>query len=355
MSVADWAAAVDAYAAAAELLGLMAPRSLGRPDQEYWLREMSGVAEEAAAACLQAGQLEQAVELWEQCRGVLLGQALDLRSDLDELAQRHPELAAEFSRLRDVINGGHRLGRGAEMPEMTVPQSTPSPADAGQRIRAEIDQRQQHYDAFDQMIKQIRAEPGFSRFLLPPRLSELLPPPGAGPVIVLNASGIRCDAIILRPSGAELVPLPGLTAQDTHDQMEALLSAIEAAHDIGASRGERDAADHRMSELLEWLWDAVTGPVLGHLAITGPPAAGGDWPRLWWCPSGLLTFLPLHAAGHHGTRFDDRPETVTDRAVSSFTPDAAGAAVCPPSVRGRLTRPRRSVAGGRHAAHSGCR
>ena len=76
-------------------------------------------------------------------------------------------------------------------------------------------------------------------------------------MIVLNASGIRCDAIILRPLAVELVPLPGLTAQDIHDQVEALLSAIEAAHDIGASRGERDAAEHRMSELLEWLWDAV--------------------------------------------------------------------------------------------------
>jgi tetratricopeptide (TPR) repeat protein len=317
VSVADWDAALDAYAAAAELLALVAPRSLGRRDQEYWLREMSGLAEQAAAACLQAGQLDRAVELWEQCRGVLLGQALDLRSDLDELAQRHPGLAAEFSRLRDEMDGRHRLARGAAEPEVTPAPALPL-ADAGQRTRAEIDQRRELYDAFDRVIKQIRAEPGFARFLLPPLLSELLPPPGTGPVIVLQASGIRCDAIILRASGAELVPLPRLTAQVVHDQAAAQLSAVDRARDAGP--GGQRLAEQRLAELLGWLWDAVAGPVLGHLAITGPPALGADWPRIWWCPSGLLTFLPLHAAGHHGTRFDDCPETVTDRAVSSFTP-----------------------------------
>jgi tetratricopeptide (TPR) repeat protein len=319
VSVADWDAAVAAYAAAAELLALVAPRSLGRRDQEYWLREMSGLAEQAAAACLQAGQLDRAVELWEQCRGVLLGQALDLRSDLDELAQRHPGLAAEFSRLRDEMDGRHRLARGGAVPEVT-PEPVLPLGDAGQRTRAEIDQRRSLYDAFDRVIKQIRAEPGFSRFLLPPLLSELLPPPDTGPVIVLQASAIRCDAIILRTSGAELVPLPRLTAQEIYDQAAAQLSAVDRARDAGAGPGERDMAEQRLAELLGWLWDAVAAPVLGHLAITGPPAPGGDWPRIWWCPSGLLTFLPLHAAGHHGTRFDDRPETVTDRAVSSFTP-----------------------------------
>ena len=295
----------------------MAPRSLGRRDQEYWLGEMSGLAEQAAAACLQAGRLDRAVELWEQCRGVLLGQALDLRSDLDDLAERHPGLAAEFGRLRDEMNGRPRPARRGTAPELTPALSS---ADAGQRTRAEINQRRELYDAFDQVIRQIRAEAGFSRFLLPPLLSELLPPPGTGPVIVLQASGIRCDAIILQASGAELVPLPRLTAQEVYDRTAAQLSAVERARDPGVGARERALAEQQLAELLGWLWDTVAGPVLGQLAITGSPEPGRDWPRIWWCPSGLLTFLPLHAAGHHGTRFDDSPETVTDRAVSSFTP-----------------------------------
>jgi len=34
----------------------------------------------------------------------------------------------------------------------------------------------------------------------------------------------------------------------------------------------------------------------------------------------LLSFLPLHAAGHHQTRDDVNPATVADRVVSSYTP-----------------------------------
>jgi CHAT domain-containing protein len=41
---------------------------------------------------------------------------------------------------------------------------------------------------------------------------------------------------------------------------------------------------------------------------------------LWWCVSGLLSFLPLHAAGHHHTRADATPATVMDRVISSYTP-----------------------------------
>ncbi len=66
------------------------------------------------------------------------------------------------------------------------------------------------------------------------------------------------------------------------------------------------------------------GFVLEHLFIetadTAPPADDSQWPRLWWCPSGLLSFLPLHAAGDHSTQGHPAPRTVLDRVVSSYTP-----------------------------------
>jgi CHAT domain-containing protein len=75
-----------------------------------------------------------------------------------------------------------------------------------------------------------------------------------------------------------------------------------------------------MARTLGWLWDAVAGPVLDRLGICGPPRDGEPWPRLWWCPSGLLSLLPLHAAGHHDTVSDAAPRTVLDRVVCSTTP-----------------------------------
>ena len=75
-----------------------------------------------------------------------------------------------------------------------------------------------------------------------------------------------------------------------------------------------------MTSQLTWLWDIITGPILDRLGITAAGKSLSAWPRLWWCPSGLLTFLPLHAAGYHDSRFDPVPQTVIDRVVSSYIP-----------------------------------
>src|SRR5262249_39064884 len=77
-----WQEAVAGFEAAIGLLGLLAPRGLTRGDQEHLLDGLDGLGSEAAACCVQAGQPGRAVELFEQGRGVLLGQALDTRTDL---------------------------------------------------------------------------------------------------------------------------------------------------------------------------------------------------------------------------------------------------------------------------------
>jgi CHAT domain-containing protein len=78
--------------------------------------------------------------------------------------------------------------------------------------------------------------------------------------------------------------------------------------------------DRRLTGLLGWLWDVIAAPVLSHLGIDQRLAPGAAGPRLWWCPAGLLSFLPLHAAGHHRTGSDATPLTVLDRAVCSYLP-----------------------------------
>jgi hypothetical protein len=79
-------------------------------------------------------------------------------------------------------------------------------------------------------------------------------------------------------------------------------------------------AEEQLNEVLGWLWEAIAEPVLEYLGILGPPKPGTAWPRLWWCVPGLLSFLPLHAAGRHHTRSEPCPRTVVDRVISSYTP-----------------------------------
>jgi CHAT domain-containing protein len=79
---------------------------------------------------------------------------------------------------------------------------------------------------------------------------------------------------------------------------------------------------------LAWLWDTLTGPVLTALGHTTTPADGRPWPRVWWCPVGILAYLPLHAAGHHHDLADGRahPRAVLDRVVSTYTTTVRGLA-----------------------------
>jgi CHAT domain-containing protein len=46
--------------------------------------------------------------------------------------------------------------------------------------------------------------------------------------------------------------------------------------------------------------------------------SGKARPRIWWCPTGPLSFLPIHGAGTYGA---PHPESVLDYVVSSYTPN----------------------------------
>jgi hypothetical protein len=194
------------------------------------------------------------------------------------------------------------------------------------------------------LVSRVRELPGFADFLQPPRLETLLPAAIGGPVVMLNVGQWRCDAIIVRHTGITACALPGLTSDDASRWAQRYLDVLreqETAadeHDAAlAQRRERQgmagrqavqragrrlteaaaATETMLTELLGWLWDTIAEPVLAELGLVRTPGDGGEWRRVWWCPTGPLTLLPLHAAGHHQ---DTGGRTVVDRAVSSYTP-----------------------------------
>ncbi len=305
-----WPEAMAAFAVTFDLLGLVAPRSLTRSDQEHLLAPLGGLASHAAACCVRAGQADHAVELFEQGRGILLGQALDTRTDLTELAERHPDLAETFTKLRDDLDRAHD-GR------HLVPLAAAAGGAAGlgdEAARREAQRRRQTVRAFDQLIASIRDTPGYSGFLRPLTARDLAAAAKDGPVVIVNPSQFGSHALILTSGGAfEPVPLDDVTPERVEREVTGLLTALEDPY-------RPRATEERLTAVLGWLWDAIAGPVFARLGLTGRPTAGEAWPRLWWCLPGLLSFLPLHAAGHHDTRSAAVPQTVADRVMSSYTP-----------------------------------
>ncbi|EIV92687.1 hypothetical protein FraQA3DRAFT_2296 [Frankia sp. QA3] len=165
-----WEEAVAGFTRAAELVGQLAPRSLDRDDQEHLLAELGNLGADAAVCCIHTGLAERGVELFEAGRGVLLGQALDTRTDLTALAGQHPTLAEAFTRLRDELD---------QADPSIGPGSTLTAGDSNESGR-----RQAAGVAFEAVIDQIRGQAGFERFLRPPLISELHAAADNGSVVI---------------------------------------------------------------------------------------------------------------------------------------------------------------------------
>ncbi|MFD0201092.1 MULTISPECIES: CHAT domain-containing protein [Saccharothrix] len=312
---ADWPSAVEGFSRAAALLPRFAWHGVARGDRERRLDQWDGFASAGAAAALEGGNPELAVELLEQGRSVLWSQALQTRDDTSELRERDPAL---YDRLRSVAAqlagaGDVEAPTGLSPGLPTVP-AVPAvlPADAA---RHEQDRRIRLAEEWDRLLARARALPGLEHLLSVPPLAALRDGLPDGPVVLINVYDVRCDALVVRRDGpVEHIPLPDLSAAETTRRVTAYLRALRV---LGrpAAPGDltRTSAKQTLHVTLEWLWDTVAGPVLDHLGL-----AGGE--RVWWCPTGLLTLLPLHAAGYHDPADTPAGRTVLDRVVSSYAP-----------------------------------
>ncbi|QBI53036.1 CHAT domain protein [Streptomonospora litoralis] len=182
-----------------------------------------------------------------------------------------------------------------------------------------IEDRHRLAREFADTIERIRSLEGFDSFGAVPTPEELIAQAHHGPLVVFTTGREWCDALLVTASGITHLNLIGVTGQIVADTAASFHRA-QATVLHAAGRSERVAAEKRLGTTLEWLWDAVTGPVLHALGYHDEPAEGRPWPRVWWIPDGPLGLLPLHAAGHHSDPAGHGRRTVMDRVVSSYTP-----------------------------------
>lgn len=314
-STGRYGEAVTAFEGVIGLLPRVASRELRREDQEDRLGRWSGgIAANAAACALAAAHEDKALVLLEQGRGVLLSRALDARADLTGLHASDPALAAEFAELRETLDptGDPSAAIGDVLDWDARPDS--SADDRARRARRARTER------WDDLLTRIRARDGLADFATTPDPDRILAQGAHGPVVYLNVSEYRSDAIVVRRHGALTVRLP-VTPRQVTEQTDKLHLALRAVTDL-----DRQQAVH---DVLAWLWDDVVEPVLDAADVTASPP-GAALPRVWWIPTGALALLPIHAAGRHR----DGP-SLLDRAVSSYAPTvrALAAARARPAVR----------------------
>lgn len=308
--------AADLLETAVRLLPEVTPRELQRDDQQHALGPYSGLASVAAAfalADMSTGSQQRAVRalrLLEAGRAVLLSQALDARSDLTDLEESDPALAQQFVELRDALD---------QPGEASPPRGGWDAADSLARMGQAYQARRDLADQLSATLARIRALEGFASFALPPATDELLAEAYQGPIVTFNVSPYRSDALLLTQDGITAIELPELTPAALIDRINTFRAALQGTSDAGDDPRE---ARRTMTQILEWLWDVAADPVLTALGYITEPSSDATWPRVWWAPGGLLSLLPLHAAGYHTEPASSGRSrwTVLDRVISSYTP-----------------------------------
>lgn len=329
IAAAGWAAlaqkddrpadAVSAYRILLDLLLVRVPAQIRRDAQEQQVGRFAAIGSDAAACALDAGDRETALSFLEQGRGILLAEILNRRTGMAELRHHAPELSEEWAKIAHDLSeysSGlyHDLG------------------DVGGTYRSwTVDRHHQILAKRAELTERIRQKDGLTRFLLPPTAEDLQAEAADGPVVMINLSDRRCDAITLLADHIDALPLRNLDPVALEDRVVEFHTAIARAADHGEDPEVQAEAEQIVVNVLEWLWDVIASPILDHLGIRGP--VDHKWPRIWWSPTGLLNFLPLHAAGRPGG------DCVLDRVISSYVPTIGTLREARRSGPGRTHRP----------------
>jgi tetratricopeptide (TPR) repeat protein len=276
------------------------------------IRELDGVARAAAACAIQADMLEHAVESLERGRAMLWNQALLMRVATERVTAADPDLGQQFS---EVLDAQEDITAAA------------NPLSFWEYMRASLVILKLHnitgvhpHDApralanhWQDLVARARRIPGLADVMRPPDVPALRGAVAGGAAVFVNISDLRSHALLVTPDGIDAVELPGVTGEKAAAVVREFWPAIHML-DLGIfDRASRAEAKETMKRTRRWLWDAIAGPVLDRLQLP-IPADDTAWPRVWWCPTGVLSMLPLHAAGD-----DESGDCVIDRVISSYT------------------------------------
>jgi len=251
------------------------------------------LASDAASAAIDVGDLEAAVELLEQGRVMLWSKMEQYRHPLDQLREVDRELAdllRTLSAERGHISVSSRSGL----------LSTEGPM----ALDAQMQRNRILSEDWERVVERVRTIEGFSDFLQAVPFATLRVAAAEGPVILVNISNYRCDAIILHINSPPLlVPLPDV--QPNH--------LIHLAEQLALARGTGAGADRSkdIPPILRALWKDIVSPIVDRLAEMGVPEKS----RVWWCPTSKLCGLPVHAAGPYRPAQKNLPDLYT----SSYT------------------------------------
>ncbi|KAI0379236.1 CHAT domain-containing protein [Hypomontagnella monticulosa] len=266
------------------------PQQMSTEDLRQTLRAVSGVASIATSMALATGKSgTRALQILEQAHCIIAGLFVDQKSDISKLRAVDSELARQYDDLRTKLSAlPKQQQKSSEFLEMRNLQES---------LLAEL-------KVVEASVKKL---PGFEKFQEVPGEEEFKALARDGPVVAINTSTMRSDAIIVTCSDITVVPLPELDYSKLDERLSLLNDSGNIARRNVKPRNRR-SREEEVDEVLAWLWRTAVKPILDATQLT-------DSKRIWWITTGLIGRAPLHAAGYHT---EGSTENTMSRVISSY-------------------------------------
>ncbi|KZO96606.1 hypothetical protein CALVIDRAFT_108671 [Calocera viscosa TUFC12733] len=285
-----------AYGIAVSLLPRLAWIGMSRQRKLMSATSAGQLARNAAAMCIMVGDFERAVELLEGGRGVLWRSILELRTDLEDIKVADAALAAELV----------TVGQALEFDESVVPGVSQAHEEQRSQRRRRLAER------WDDLVDQARQLSGFESFMRPAPYCLLKHAADEGPVVILNTSDYRTDALIMSANQPiHCVPMNGLPNKVVNALADAWQRALQCVKDEQGCK----FIDGVLHKLCNRLWDGGFSDIAATLNILRKNQDIGKPFRVWLQPTGMFSLLPVHCARPHDAVATD----LFDAPVYSYT------------------------------------
>ncbi|KAK7052651.1 ankyrin repeat-containing domain protein [Favolaschia claudopus] len=299
-------ASMRSFGIAHGLIAAIVPKT--RPLDYTSVSDIRLMASSSVAAAVEAQYLNHALRWFESSRCIVWSYTMQRQMSFDEvrdiapsLANQRDVIAAQFSKMGELI-----LDRNFRHPAYMS-----SVTGYGRLVRD-----------LDQLIVDVRNLSGLENFLAPKTEVELRHAAILGPIIIVNIANQHSDALILTQDHSSIldIPLPGIEPERL-----AQLSSIMVRNQRGNEgevrlKGAQEQSEFDMAKTLHTLWTSVVEPIFQRLGLIGSSLdAKAKLPRVTWCLSGPLAFLPLHAAGIYDAEHHSLHQAFR-YAVHSYTP-----------------------------------
>ncbi|KAF8978065.1 CHAT domain-containing protein [Cyathus striatus] len=300
--------------------------------ETFKLSSIDGLSRNAALFAIKIGRYDKAIEFLEAGRAIFWLQSLHLRSPMDRLQNAAPNLHMRLSEISVELDRASMRMNVSCTPENI----------AGKQIQdEELFQLEDLNEEWQRTLDEVHELEEFKDFLSPLKISRLQKLVGH-PVIFLIPGEHQSHALVMSTNEVKHIDLPNAP----YDMLQKLAAHLPGSGPRGRFRGIQDELqaeagidddylaqsdsherkggprhfnhiedDNKIKHVLEVLWRDVVQLII----VALDPYMNGSSLEVCWCPTGIFSFLPLHAAGIYNDNMSSI-ESAFDYLISSYSP-----------------------------------